>query len=846
MKLTMLASVAIALNGMAFFAAEIPYTAELDNAAVIEERLDDLESRALPIGNGDLNALLWEDHGALTMRVAKNDLWDARIDTSRDCDMQKVDLVKQKWSGGGKAASCGDKYPGPRCAAVVRLSEAKPMQWALVRAAKVNSWTNNGNGGVMMIDASAGSSAGYDVLVPPTCTRLQFKIKGTAGAQYYVNVNGTSGNLDSGWKDSPQTEQTVEFAAPNKGKIVSLKFFIKTRDGGRVENSIREITLTGGNAPVSVIAGMTSGFFKKVRLDLRRAVAQADDNTVRVLADKNVFLIESDTDIVLEPIGNLPPPKKGETAGVKWLHVTMPGDLDYAGMEFALAYVAKDKVKVLAMLTSWDVKGGSVVDAAVRLARETLNTQFATLVSQHEAVWTDYWAASGVRLGNADLQLWWYRMTYMLRCFSKPGVMPAGLWAFQPTNVPNWHGDYHHNYNSWQPYWSAFIINHPAQADPWVDYMNRMLPRFKWLAKETYDCEGAWVSISSFAFEPDPAKCQSKNKRHVVMTPWGSTMGMIGMSTQVLWHQHLYQPDRQRLETKIYPVVKETALFFCSFAEKCPQDDKGKAKYGPSYSPEHGSFGVMNVPFDLAYAKFSLKAAITAAGEHGRDADLVARFRKALELFPDYPTAPDAEGKPVVVDWTGCKFRQIPEHNITVPAVPVFPGEQVTWFSPEPEKALFRNTLRQTRHRGSNSTIMLSVAKARLSMTEAVGELYNYYKPHVNPNGMFYWPGHGVYLSESTGIAAGISEFLLQSVDNIIRVFPCWPADCGDASFTDLRAQGGFLVSADKKGGKVTKVGITSTVGGKLKFLNPWTNRIEERATKKGEKVVFTAAQSPK
>ena len=58
MKLTMLASVAIALNGMAFFAAEIPYTAELDNAAVIEERLDDLESRALPIGNGDLLSLI--------------------------------------------------------------------------------------------------------------------------------------------------------------------------------------------------------------------------------------------------------------------------------------------------------------------------------------------------------------------------------------------------------------------------------------------------------------------------------------------------------------------------------------------------------------------------------------------------------------------------------------------------------------------------------------------------------------------------------------------------------------------------------------------------------------------
>jgi len=107
----------------------------------------------------------------------------------------------------------------------------------------------------------------------------------------------------------------------------------------------------------------------------------------------------------------------------------------------------------------------------------------------------------------------------------------------------------------------------------------------------------------------------------------------------------------------------------------------GKVKFGPSYSPEHGGFGVANVPFDLAYA----------------------RFRKALDLLPPYPTAPDEAGRPVVVDWTGCKFRRIRQHNITVPAVPVFPAEQVTWFSPEPEKELFRNTIRQTRHCGCST-----------------------------------------------------------------------------------------------------------------------------------------------
>ena len=135
-------------------------------------------------------------------------------------------------------------------------------------------------------------------------------------------------------------------------------------------------------------------------------------------------------------------------------------------------------------------------------------------------------------------------------------------------------------------------------------------------------------------------------------------MGMMGMSAQVLWYNQLYQPDRQHLAEKIYPVIRETALFYCSFAEKCQRDGDGRAKFGPSYSPEHGEFGVDNTPFDLAYARYSMKAGIAAAQDLGRDPELVTRFRKALDLLPDYPTAPCAEGKPpVVVDWAGCRFR---------------------------------------------------------------------------------------------------------------------------------------------------------------------------------------------
>ena len=70
-----------------------------------------------------------------------------------------------------------------------------------------------------------------------------------------------------------------------------------------------------------------------------------------------------------------------------------------------------------------------------------------------------------------------------------------------------------------------------------------------------------------------------------------------------------------------------------------------------------------------------------------------------------------------------------------------------------------------------------------------------------------------------------ISEMLIQSVGDVVRVFPAWPKDKG-ASFSRLRTQGGFLVSASLDNGQVTHLKVDSTVGGKLRILNPWPGNV--------------------
>ncbi len=294
-------------------------------------------------------------------------------------------------------------------------------------------------------------------------------------------------------------------------------------------------------------------------------------------------------------------------------------------MSFALAHAANGTRHGVTVVTSLETN--DPVAAAVKLARETLDEAPTRQSAAHEAIWREFWSASGVALADAYLESVWYRNLYFLRCCSKPGVPPIGLFMGCATDVMPWHGCATTDYNFEQCFWDSFVTNHSAMAASYISYIVDYRPRGKWFSKETYGLEGAFYPVNHFTHQiNDPMVCKTKKRHMNYFLPWTSL--------------------------------------------KLSGDTRG-----------------------------------------------------------------------------------------------------------------------------------------------------NYSEPMA---------------------AAGIvSELLLQSVGNVIRVFPAWPQD-QDAGFITLRAQGGFLVTAEQIAGKVTKLEITSTVGGKLRVLNPWAGRIIEQQTQPGQKLHFT------
>ena len=92
-------------------------------------------------------------------------------------------------------------------------------------------------------------------------------------------------------------------------------------------------------------------------------------------------------------------------------------------------------------------------------------------------------------------------------------------------------------------------------------------------------------------------------------------------------------------------------------------------------------------------------------------------------------------------------------------------------------------------------------------------------------------------LEGNFAFAAGIHEMLLQSHTGVIRVFPAVPESWKNVSFNNLRAMGGFLVSAALKDGKVVRLEIYAEKGGRLAVFSPFEHKVVEYDTQPGSRI---------
>ena len=501
------------------------------------------------------------------------------------------------------------------------------------------------------------------------------------------------------------------------------------------------------------------------------------------------------------------------------------------------------------------------------------NENLLLVLNKNHQIWKDYWSKSGVILDDQFLEQMWYRNLYFLNCATKDGATTPGLFANWSYNTigTSWHGDYHMNYNTQQPFWVTFSSNHLEKNLPYVNLIEKLMPVSKHWAKEYYQLPGAYFPHSAYPLD-------------MTMNPypvptWGWEICETPWAVQGLWWHYLYSGDVEFLRNRAFGPMKAAVEFLVAYMKRPeasgPQWKDDKFHIFPTVPPElYGLRPGFKYNFDcnvdLTLTKFIFKAFAEATKVlkiEKQEVALLGNIKLILSRFPAYPTAVSKEFGKVLVSAPEEHSEVV--YNTPNPLMSVFPGEDYSIHSDVETQTLLKNTFLNQQNEGGNDLVFINLQAARIEMLDL-----ERFKRQVNysmmPNGATsdrvmqvngryndatdygFMDKKGIWF-ENFALPVVVNECLMQSYNGTIRLFPNWPMD-KDAEFQNLRAVGAFLVSASLKNGKVNEIKVTSEVGGVMKIILPWSSggtvsssgakksfssSVVEMQTVKGETVVF-------
>jgi len=352
--------------------------------------------------------------------------------------------------------------------------------------------------------------------------------------------------------------------------------------------------------------------------------------------------------------------------------------------------------------------------------------------------WETFWSKSGVDLKDEFLEKIWYWNLYFFNCAVREGVICPGLFAnWSLGNIGTaWHGDYHLNYNTQQPFWLTFSSNHLDKNLPYVDLVHHLLPLSQKWAKEYYGMRGAFFPHSAYPVDMT---------MHPYPVPdWGWEVFETPWMVQGLWWHYLYSKDEKFLKANAFTPIKEAVLFLADYMKR--PDAHGKqwkdTKYHifPSVPPE--LYGLQpgfkynyDTQIDITTAKFAFNAfleSVKVLGYEKTEAENVKDVKGILANMPDYSTTHSDDWGEIYTSVPGEGDKIV--YNVPANLTHVFPGEEFGIDSPKAIYDKLVNTYKAHQNEGGNDIVFLNLQAARLGILD-VDKFKRQVKYAMLPNG---------------------------------------------------------------------------------------------------------------
>lgn len=431
---------------------------------------------------------------------------------------------------------------------------------------------------------------------------------------------------------------------------------------------------------------------------------------------------------------------------------------------------------------------------------------------------------------------------YLLISSSRPGTQPAnlqGIWNAQLN--PSWDSKYTSNINVEMNYWLAEITNLSELSEPLFEMIEDLSYTGKNVAKEHYNTDG-WVTHHNTDIWRGAAPID--NLKRGLWVTGGAWL------CQHLWWHYEFTGDKDYLQHKAYPIMKEACRFFVNYMVPSRMNPEWLIT-GPSNSPETGGI-VMGPTMDNQILRDLFKNTIEAAGILDIDAGFVAILKEKRAKLP--PNQIGKHGQ--LQEWLQDKDDPKNQHRHVSHLWGLHPGTEI---HPLTTPELAEACKVSLSHRGDDGTGWSRAWKANFWARLQDGDrafllLKNLIIP-VDPAIMTHTKNTGglypnlfdactpFQIDGNFGATSAVTEILLQSHlrdntgDYIQDVLPALPTKFPSGEVKGIKGRGGFEVSIKWKDKKLSKVSIKSLLGNKLNVR--YANKLITKTTTIGETLTF-------
>lgn len=459
--------------------------------------------------------------------------------------------------------------------------------------------------------------------------------------------------------------------------------------------------------------------------------------------------------------------------------------------------------------------------------------QNQNILALHKQWWRNFWEGSFVQLSDnseADyIESLYYAHLYQMASsarYSNPPSFNGKGWTHH-NDEKNW-GTYFWNFNTRSMYYSLPASNKLEFMKPYFRLYNSALPT---ILTET---PGKFKKPDGRLFKIFP----NEEERIISGAKIPETMNFDGrgmlennfvflvLTTGVdvsmnYWWYYKYTNDNDFLINEAYPLIKEVANFLMSYARK---NSEGYYDLWPVNSLELNQY-VKKSTNTLGAFKKILNILMEIKDTVGAEADLVNKWQDYQENLQPFPLSLDGDIYASAVDFNNNivtiengSWQQPPNENI-------FPYELYSKGDADYITAL--NTFNRRGKVLPYEWTPEPQQAARLGLREETADLVveGTKKWQTYPNGMnMELFRENTFLTEwLSTVAASVNDMLLLTTNNIIKVFPALTTQRGwdNTKFT-LRAQNGFMVTAERKDNIVKYVAVESLFGNRISIENPW------------------------